>query len=143
MFMGEFEHTVDDKGRLAIPAKFRSRFADGLVVTRGLDGCLFVFTVLEWTALADKIAKLPMANPDARSFQRMMFSGATNCQLDQQGRFVLPTFLREKAGISNEAVIIGVNTRLEIWARERWNEMRDKVEEEGTFIAEHLAGLGI
>lgn len=143
MFMGEFEHTVDDKGRMAIPAKFRSKFADGLVLTRGLDGCLFVYTVAEWSALAEKISRLPLAKADARSFQRMMFSGATDCQLDQQGRIILPAFLREYAGISSEVVIIGVNTRLEIWAKDRWNEIRSKVEEESSFIAEQLAGLGI
>ncbi len=143
MFMGEFEHTVDEKGRIAIPAKFRSRFADGVVITRGLDGCLFVYTAPEWAALADKIGKLPLAKSDARSFQRMMFSGATDGQLDGQGRIVLPTFLRTYAGIGQDAVIIGVNNRLELWARERWHEMRSKVEEESGFIAEQLAGLGI
>ncbi|MBI2953134.1 MAG: division/cell wall cluster transcriptional repressor MraZ [Chloroflexi bacterium] len=143
MFMGEFEHTLDDKGRLAIPAKFRSKFVDGLVLTRGLDGCLFVYTAAEWAALADKIGRLPLAKADARSFQRMMFSGATDCQLDQQGRFVIPGFLREYSGLVDEVVIIGVNTRLEIWGKERWHEIRDKVEEESGFIAEQLAELGI
>ncbi len=143
MFMGEFEHTVDDKGRMAIPAKFRSKFAEGLVLTRGLDRCLFVYTASEWAALAEKIARLPLAKADARSFQRMMFSGATDCQLDQQGRIVLPTFLRDYAAIQNEVVIIGVNTRLEVWATDRWHEIRSKVEEESGFIAEQLAELGI
>ncbi len=143
MFMGEFEHTVDDKGRLAIPFKIRGKFADGLVVTRGLDGCLFVFTTAEWTVLAEKIAKLPFTQRNARSFQRVMFSGATECQLDSQGRFLLPSFLRSYAGIDGETVIIGVSTRLEIWAKDRWREVKAKVEEESDSIAEQLADLGI
>ena len=143
MFMGEFEHTVDDKGRLAIPFKIRGKFADGLVVTRGLDGCLFVFTTAEWTVLAEKIAKLPFPQRNARSFQRVMFSGATECQLDSQGRFLLPSFLRSYAGIDGETVIIGVSTRLEIWAKDRWREVKAKVEEESDSIAEQLADLGI
>lgn len=143
MFMGEFEHTVDDKGRLAIPAKIRGKFADGLVVTRGLDGCLFVYTPTGWASLAGKIASLPLSQRNARSFQRIMFSGATDCQLDQQGRFVLPAFLRSYAAIGNEVVIIGVSTRLEIWAKERWQETKARVEEESDSIAEQLADLGI
>ncbi len=143
MFMGEFEHTVDDKGRLAIPAKFRSKFADGLVITRGLDGCLFVYTTADWAVLAGNIGRLPWAKADARSFQRMMFSGATDCQLDSQGRIVMPAFLRDYAKIGGDAIIIGVNTRLEIWSRETWHEIREKVEEESGSIAEHLAELGI
>ncbi|MBI4320470.1 MAG: division/cell wall cluster transcriptional repressor MraZ [Chloroflexi bacterium] len=143
MFMGEFEHTVDEKGRIAIPAKFRGKVGDGVVITRGLDGCLFVYTASEWAQLADKIGKLPLAKSDARSFQRMMFSGATECQLDHQGRIVLPSYLRSYGDIGQEAVIIGVNTRLEIWSQNRWQEIRGKVEEESSFIAEQLAGLGI
>lgn len=143
MFMGEFDHTVDDKGRVAIPAKFRTRLADGLVMTRGLDRCLFVYTAADWTVLAERIASLPITQSDARAFARLMFSGATDAQLDKQGRVVLPNYLRDYARIQNDVVIIGVNTRIEIWAREAWHETRAKVEEEGEFIAEHLASLGI
>ncbi|MHB1417204.1 MAG: division/cell wall cluster transcriptional repressor MraZ [Chloroflexota bacterium] len=143
MFMGEFDHTVDEKGRLAIPAKFRSRFADGLVMTRGLDRCLFVYTAADWSALADNIAKLPFTQSDARSFVRLMFSGANDAQLDRQGRVVIPSYLREYASIANDVVVIGVNTRLEVWNREKWHQVRTKMEEEGEFIAEHLASLGI
>jgi MraZ protein len=143
MFMGEFDHTVDDKGRVAIPAKFRARFADGLVVSRGLDHCLFVHTAADWAAFAEKIAKLPLTQSDARSFSRLMFSGATDTQLDRQGRVVIPSFLREYAHIQEDVVIIGVNTRLEIWDRARWDEARVRFEDEGEFIAEQLASLGI
>ncbi|MCL4458319.1 MAG: division/cell wall cluster transcriptional repressor MraZ [Chloroflexi bacterium] len=141
--MGEFEHTVDDKGRLSIPAKFRAKFAGGLVLTRGLDRCLFVYTASDWETLAEKIGSLPLTNPEARVFARMMFSGAADLQIDGQGRIMLPAYLREYAGITNTVVILGVNTRLEIWDKENWRTMRIKVEEEGGFIAEHLASLGI
>jgi MraZ protein len=143
MFMGEFDHTVDEKGRIAIPAKFRGRFADGLVVTRGLDRCLWVYTAGDWAVLAEKIARLPLTQADARSFTRLMFSGANDLLLDKQGRIVVPTYLREYARLQNDAVVIGVNTRLEIWSRDSWNQTRARVEEEGEFIAEHLATLGI
>lgn len=143
MFMGEFDHTVDEKGRVAIPAKFRGSFTDGLVITRGLDRCLWVYTAAEWAELAEKIAKLPLTQADARSFARLMFSGANDVDLDRQGRVVIPAYLREYARIQNDVVIIGVNTRLEIWARESWHQVRAQVEQEGEFIAEHLASLGI
>lgn len=143
MFIGEFDHTVDEKGRVAIPARFRSHFAAGLVLTRGLDHCLFVYTAADWASLAEKIAKLPLTQADARAFARLMFSGATDAQLDKQGRAIIPGYLREYARIQSDVVIIGVNTRLEIWSRESWAQMKAKVEEEGEFIAEHLATLGI
>lgn len=143
MFMGEFDHTVDDKGRVAIPAKFRSRFADGLVLSRGLDRCLFVHTTADWAVFAEKIGKAPLTQADARNFSRFMFSGATDSELDRQGRVIIPSYLRDYAGIQGEVVIIGVNTRLEIWDRARWQEARARVEDEGEFIAEQLASLGI
>lgn len=142
-FTGEFEHTVDDKGRMAIPAKFRSKFADGLVVTRGLEGCLYVYTLAEWSSLAEKIAKLPLSQSNARSFQRIMFSGATDCYPDQQGRIVLPAFLRSYAGIGSEVVIAASGTRLEIWPKDRWQEVKSRLEKETESIAEQLAHLGI
>jgi len=142
-FMGEFEHTVDEKGRIAIPAKFRSRFADGLVVTRGLESCLYVYTLADWSSLAEKIAKLPLSQSNARSFQRIMFSGATDCYPDQQGRIVLPAYLRAYAGIENEVVVAGSGTRLEIWPKENWQEVKGKLEKESGSIAEQLAHLGI
>lgn len=143
MFIGEYEHTVDDKGRVAIPSKFRAKLAEGLVVTRGLDGCLFVYPLADWERLAERIAALPMTQAGARQFQRLMFSGATDCQLDGQGRIVLPGFLRDYAGIERDAVVIGVNTRIELWSAGRWAEQRAKVEGEGEFIAEQLSNLGI
>ena len=143
MFFGEFEHAVDDKGRVAIPSKFRPKLAEGLVITRGLDGCLFVYPMQDWERLAERIAALPTTQAGVRQFQRLIFSGAADCQLDAQGRIVLPGGLREYAGIERDAVVIGVHTRLEVWARTRWADQRARVEQEGDLIAEQLSSLGI
>lgn len=143
MFFGEYEHSVDEKGRLALPARFRPKLADGLVVTRGLDGCLFVYPIADWTRLAERISELPLTQTNARDFQRLMFSGAVDGQLDGQGRVGLPVYLREYGAIEREAVVIGVNTRIEIWSKARWTDQRAKVEQNSEFIAEQLANLNI
>ena len=142
MFSGEFEHTIDDKGRLTIPARFRDELTEGMFVTRGLDGCLFVYSPDSWELLAEKVATLPLTQRDARYFSRLIFSGS-ECKLDKQGRILLPSSLRQHAGIGNEVVIIGVNSRLEIWSRERWQEVTARLENEGATFAEQLASLGI
>jgi MraZ protein len=143
MFMGQYDHTVDDKGRVALPSRFRDRLAEGLVVTRGLERCLLVYTAADWSVLAERIATLPLTQSDARAFTRFLFSGAMDAQLDRQGRVVIPSYLREYAGIREDVVIAGANTRLEIWDREAWTQTVSKVEDEGVLIAEHLASLGI
>ncbi len=143
MFLGEFQHTVDDKGRLAIPAKFRPPLNDGLVVTRGLDKCLNVWTLDQWRDLSQKLSTLPMMQGDARRVVRHFFSGAVDSKLDKLGRVVLPQFLREYAGLGDEVVVLGVHTRIEIWATENWAAERMIAEEQSATIAEHLAGLGI
>ena len=142
MFSGECEHTVDDKGRLIIPAKFRADLAVGLFVTRGLDGCLFVFPLNTWEELSEKMANLSLVKTGARLFSRMMFSGV-ECTLDKQGRILLPPPLRAHADIESEVVITGVRNRLDIWSKKRWQEMTTKMEEESSSIAEQLADLGI
>lgn len=142
MFSGEFEHAIDEKGRLTIPAKFRAELADGVFVTRGLDGCLFVYPIGEWKALAEKLVKLPLAQSNARYFNRMMFSGA-ECKLDNQGRILLPAPLREHAAIESDVVVIGLNSRLEIWSKERWQEVTARIEKESAAFAEQLSELGI
>jgi len=142
MFSGEYEHTIDDKGRLTIPAKFRAKLAEGLFVTRGLDGCLFVLPPDSWEALSEKVASLPLAQGSARLFSRMIYSG-TECKLDRQGRILLPPPLREHGDIESEVVVIGVNSRLEIWSKKRWQELITRMEEESGLIAEQLASLGI
>jgi MraZ protein len=142
MFSGEYEHTVDDKGRLIVPAKFRTELDEGLFVTRGLDGCLFVFPPDTWKDLSEKVASLPLAQASARLFSRMIYSG-TECKLDKQGRILLPPPLRAHADIEGEVVVTGVNSRLEIWSKKRWQEQTTRMEEESGSIAEQLTNLGI
>ncbi|MEZ4156947.1 MAG: division/cell wall cluster transcriptional repressor MraZ [Candidatus Paceibacterota bacterium] len=143
MFIGEYKHNVDEKGRLAVPAKFRSALNRRAVITRGLDGCLFVFTASEWDALAEKIKGLPMTQANARAFSRLMFAGATDVELDSQGRILIPDYLRTFASISKKAVVAGLFNRLEVWDEERWNEYKTKTEAESDDVAEKLGELGI
>lgn len=143
MFIGEYKHNLDDKGRLAVPAKFRSALNKSAVITRGLDKCLFVFTASEWEELAQKIKALPMTQSNARAFSRLMFAGAVNVDLDSQGRVLIPEYLREYAGISKKAVIVGLFNRLEIWDEDKWGEYKGRTEAEGDDIAEKLSDLGI
>jgi MraZ protein len=142
MFAGEYDHTVDEKGRLIIPAKFRAGLAEGLFITRGLDGCLFVFPPNAWRVLSEKVANLPLSQASARLFARMIYSG-TECKLDKQGRILLSPALREHADIESEVVITGVNSRLEIWSKKRWQEQTTRMEEESGSMAEQLASTGI
>jgi MraZ protein len=143
MFLGEYLHNIDGKGRLTLPARFRAELAKGVVVTRGLDGCLFVYPVDEWEKLAQRINGLPLTKKDARTLARLIYSRASACAPDKQGRILLPTYLREFATLDGETVVIGLYTRLEIWNPERWQQVRNDVEERGDAIAEHLAELGI
>ena len=141
MFMGEYNHTVDAKGRLIVPSKFREQLGDEFVVTKGLDGCLFVYENTEWKVLEEKLHTLPLTNANARKLSRFFLAGATSCEVDKQGRILLPQILRDFAGIEKDAVLVGVGSRIEIWARERWLEANsyDDMEE----IAENMEGLGI
>ena len=143
MFLGEFSHNLDDKGRLTIPAKFRDELAGGLVITRGIDRCLAVYPRQGWDALAERIAQLPLTQRDARNFSRLMFSGAADFIPDRQGRVLIPQGLREYAGLDSEAVIIGLYDRLEIWNPELWAQVKSEVEENPESIAEQLHELGI
>lgn len=142
MFFGEFEHTIDDKGRLTIPARFRDELSEGMFISRGLDGCLFVYPLDSWKALEEKVATLPLTKENARYFSRLIYSGS-ECKLDKQGRTLLPAPLRKHAAIENEVVIIGVNSRLEIWSKARWQEVTARLEHEGAAFAEQLDSLGI
>ena len=142
MFLGEFMHTVDDKGRLTMPAKFRTALEQGVVVTRGLDGCLFIFPLAYFSTLAQKAGELPITHTDGRDFTRMLFSGASDLELDKQGRVLLPQVLREFAHINGEVAVVGVNTRIEVWGVEAWKARREKFEG-GALDAEHWAQLGI
>ena len=141
MFMGEYNHTIDAKGRLIIPSKFRDTLGDEFVVTKGLDGCLFVYDNAEWSAFEEKLKSLPLTNKDARQFVRFFLAGATLAEVDKQGRILVPANLREFAGLEKEVVLVGVASRVEIWSKARWEDATsyDDVEE----IAEHMAELGL
>jgi MraZ protein len=143
MFLGEFTHSVDGKGRLAIPAKFRLRLGEGAIVTRGLDGCLVIYPAQEWQEFAEKLDKLPGTQPDVRNYKRFIFSGATECDFDRQGRVLIPGFLREYAGLEDTAAVIGQYSKVEIWSQARWEERRPKEEQDGEHIAERLSGIGL
>jgi MraZ protein len=143
MLLGEYKHSIDDKGRLAIPAKFRAKVERGAIITRGLDKCLFVFTMSEWEKLAEKLVALPLAQANSRAFSRLMLSGAADVELDSQGRILIPEPLREYAGLSKNSVIAGVYNRMEIWNAETWNEYKKKTESSSEEIAEKLGELGI
>ncbi len=143
MFIGEYKHSIDEKGRMAVPAKFRVELAHSAVVTRGLDHCLYVFTQPEWEAMAQKIKALPMTNANARAFQRLMLAGATEVELDGQGRALIPEYLRTYAGLTKQAIVAGVYNRLEIWDEESWNAYKAKTEAASDEIAERLGDLGI
>lgn len=143
MLLGEYKHSIDDKGRLAIPAKFRAKIEGGAIITRGLDKCLFVFTMREWEKLADKLVALPLAQANSRAFSRLMLSGAADVELDSQGRILIPEHLREYAGLSKNSVIAGVYNRMEVWDAEVWNEYKKKTESASDEIAEKMGELGI
>lgn len=143
MFLGEFEHSIDSKGRLAIPVKFRSSLSDGAVVTRGLDGCLSLYPVKAWQVLAERIASLPMTDTNVRTFQRFMLSGAMSVDVDKQGRIVLPAYLRQYASVQTQVVVAGLFDRVEIWDSTKWREARTSLEENSNDVASRLTDLGI
>lgn len=141
---GEFRHALDDRGRIAIPSRFRGRMAQGATLARWLDRCLGVFPAEEWNVLAEKIRALPMTNPNAREFARFMSSGAVDVELDRQGRLLVPSYLREYAGLTEgEAVVVGALNRLEIWAPSAWQPYRTRIEDAPEELAAHLQDLGI
>jgi len=141
MFMGEYNHNIDEKGRLIMPAKFREQLGDRFVITRGLDGCLFVYPSSEWQKIEEKFRELPLNNKDVRKFTRFFFAGAAEIELDKQGRFLIPAGLRENAGIEKEVVSVGVLSRIEIWNKASYEDGTsfDDMDE----IAENMANLGL
>lgn len=143
MFIGEYSHNLDDKGRLAVPVKFRRELAKGAVVTRGLDNCLFLYTKTEWAKLAEKLSNLPFSQANSRAFARLMLAGAMDVEVDKQGRMVLPEYLRSFAGLQKEVVVAGLYSRLEIWDNEKWNAYKKQTESESGNIAERMAELGV
>jgi MraZ protein len=143
MFLGEFKHSLDLKGRLAIPAKFRSGLSGGAVITRGLDKCLFVFPQKEWEVLAGKLMNLPLSQSGSRAFVRLMLSGASDVEFDTQGRILIPDSLRSYAGLLKKAVVTGLYNRIEVWDEEEWKKYKSKTESASDEIAEKLGQLGI
>ncbi len=143
MFIGEYLHSLDDKGRLSVPKKFRTDLALGAVVTRGLDHCLFLYTKEEWQKLAEKLANLPFAQANTRAFARLMLAGAMDVDVDKQGRVMLPEYLRSFADLSKNVVVAGLYNRLELWDEAAWNAYKAKTESETEAIAEEMGKLGV
>lgn len=143
MFIGEYSHNLDDKGRLAIPKKFRAAFSGGAVVTRGLDECLFLYSKKEWNELAKKLSSLPFSQANSRAFARLMLAGAMDAPLDKQGRIILPEYLRSYAGLSKEITLAGLYNRIELWDTSTWRAYTKRTEAAGNDIAEHLGDLAM
>jgi len=142
MFVGQYTHNIDSKGRLAVPAKFRAELKKA-VVTKGLDNCLFLYPQKEWNELAGKLAALPISKSNTRAFARLMLAGAMDVEVDSQGRIVLPDYLRSFAKLSKKVIVAGLYNRLEIWDEASWNKYKDQTEKNSTDIAEALDGLGV
>ena len=142
MFMGEYNHTIDAKGRLIVPAKFREILGDNFIVTKGLDGCLFVYPNDEWTRFEEKLKSLPLTNKNARQFTRFFLAGAAACEVHKQGRILLPQVLREFASLEKDVVLVGVASRIEIWSRERWDESMNTYDGDMDEVAENMESLG-
>ena len=143
MFIGEYTHTIDDKNRLSLPAKFRSEMGKKVVVTPGLDSCLFVFTKDEWKKIEGKLNQSSLLQADNRSFNRFMFAGATEAEIDSIGRILVPEFLRDRANLKSRVVLIGVSSRVEIWNEKTWSEYKKVVEKQADTLAEKLGQVGV
>lgn len=143
MFIGEYNHSLDEKGRMNMPAKFRRDLSGGAVITRGLDHCLFVYPKAEWETMAAKLAALPITQKNSRAFARLMLAGAWDVELDSQGRVMLPEYLRQYAGIEKHVVVAGLYNRIELWDEDAWQEYKHATEQESDAIAESMGALGI
>lgn len=143
MFYGEYQHTVDPKGRVIVPSKFREGLGEKFILTKGLDNCLFAYSSEEWTNLETKLRALPFTDKDVRAFIRFFFAGATECEVDKQGRILIPQNLREYAGLDKEIYVIGVSTRVEVWDKDKWDNYNNDDSMTADKIAEKMAMLGI
>jgi len=143
MFIGEYTISLDNKGRMAVPVKFRNILTAGAVLTRGLDRSLFLYPKAEWEVIAAKLANLPLAQANSRAFARLMLAGAWDIEFDKQGRVMVPDYLRKFAGLSKKAVVAGLYNRIEIWDEKAWEDYKANTEKESTAIAEALGGLGV
>lgn len=143
MLIGEFKHNLDNKGRISLPSKFRSKFSEGIVLTRGIDQCIFGFTKSEWEKVVKKILELPLSQSNARAFSRLLLSGAYETEIDSQGRILIPETLRNYANLEKKVIIVGMYTRIEIWDERVWENYKKQTEENSQEIAERLSDLGI
>ena len=143
MLIGEYTHTIDTKGRIIMPAKLKDDIGENFVITKGLDGCLFVYSKAEWKNFEDKLRSFPLTNKDARALVRFFLAGAIECEIDKQGRFLISSNLREFASLEKDVVIIGVLDKIEIWSKDKWLEYSNKENLEVDEIAEKIANLGI
>ena len=143
MFIGEYSATLDDKGRVSIPVKFRPALKSKVVVTRGLDNSLFLYSLDEWKKLAEKLASLPISTANTRAFSRLMLAGAMDCEVDKQGRIIIPTYLKEFAKMGKRVVVAGLYNRIEIWSEELWSTYKSQTEAASNAIAEQLGNLGV
>lgn len=143
MLIGEFRHSIDDKKRVAVPRAFRQELGKKVVVTRGLDNCLFLYPKAEWQKMSEKLASLPMGQANSRGFSRFVFGGASEAEIDSLGRVLIPDFLKKFAGLATKVVIAGVNNRVEIWDEHRWDEHTKAIEREADRLAEKLGEIGI
>lgn len=143
MFLGEHSHSIDIKGRLQVPSKYREQLQGGVVVTRGLDHCLFVYPQAEWEVMAQKLSALPISRKQSRAFARLMLAGAWDVSLDSQGRIMVPEYLRKYASLSKHVVLAGLYNRLEVWDEDAWHNYRTTAEAESDSIAESMAELGV
>lgn len=144
MFIGEYNGTIDDKARISIPKKFRLAISKNqVVVTRGLDNSLVLYTLDEWKKLAEKLASLPISTANTRAFSRLMLAGAMDCEIDKQGRIVLPAYLKDYAKINKKMVFAGLYTRIELWSEELWEKYKRQTEKQSNQIAEQLGDLGV
>lgn len=141
MLIGEYEHSLDTKGRLIMPAKLREDIGDKFIIAKGLDGCLFAFSIQEWNNFEQKLRTLPISSKDARAFSRFFFAGAMDCEIDKQGRFLISSNLRDFANLSKEVVIIGMDSRIEIWSKDKWKKLDEEISPDE--IAEKMEMLGI
>ena len=142
MFMGEYNHTIDSKGRLIVPARFREALGDEFVITKGLDGCLFVYAEKEWQVFEEKLRSLPLTNKNSRQFTRFFLAGAAACEVDKQGRVLIPQVLRDFAALEKDVVLVGVASRIEIWSRQLWDECMDNYDDDMDEVAENMESLG-
>ena len=143
MFIGEHSHSIDNKGRVSVPAKYRNQLSEGLVITRGLDHCLWIYTKPEWEKIAERLAALPISQKKSRAFSRLMLAGAWDAELDSQGRIVLPEYLRTYASLDKHVIIAGLYNRIEVWNEDSWQTYSKQTQENSDEIAEGMSELGI